>query len=217
VYESDLRFRDRRDAGRALAGEIAALSLVRPIVLALPRGGVPVGAEVADRLGAPLDVIVARKVGMPGQPEYAIGAVAEGADGAVMRHRADELGLTRQRLAGAVEAAMDEVRRRVDVYRGDGALPELEGRTAVVVDDGLATGATAEAAVLAARSMRAADVVLAVPVGAPDTVHRLSRDVRVVCLSTPERFTAVGLWYDDFDQTTDEQVLEILDAHRPHS
>lgn len=214
MHEADLRFRDRRDAGRALAGEIAALSLDDPIVLALPRGGVPVAEEVASRLDAPLDVIVARKIGMPGQPEYAIGAVAEGSDGVVLRQRAEELGLTKERLARAVEQAMDEVRRRVDVYRGGRPLPDLTGRTAIVVDDGLATGATAEAAVLSVRALRAAEVVLAVPVGAPETVRRLGRDMRVVCLSTPERFTAVGLWYDDFDQTTDAEVLRILDAHR---
>ena len=214
MHEADLRFRDRRDAGRALAGEIAALSLDHPIVLALPRGGVPVAEEVASRLDAPLDVIVARKIGMPGQPEYAIGAVAEGSDGVVLRQRAEELGLTKERLARSVEQAMDEVRRRVDVYRGGRPLPDLTGRTAIVVDDGLATGATAEAAVLSVRALRAAEVVLAVPVGAPETVRRLGHDMRVVCLSTPERFTAVGLWYDDFDQTTDAEVLRILDAHR---
>ena len=210
MHEAEPRFRDRRDAGRALAIEVAGLGLDTPIVLALPRGGVPIGFEVAKRLAAPLDVVVARKVGMPGQPEYAIGAVAEGSDVAVLRARADELGLTEDQLARAVDRARVEVRRRVELYRSGEQLRDLSGHTAVIVDDGLATGATAEAAVAAARARDAAEVVLAAPVGAPDTVARLARDVRVVCLSTPERFTAVGLWYDDFDQTTDDEVLSLL-------
>jgi putative phosphoribosyl transferase len=210
VGELDRRFRNRQDAGRALGDEIRALGLRRPTMLALPRGGVPVGSEVARALDAPFDVVVARKIGMPGQPEYAIGAVAEETDGVVLHHRPEDIQLSRERLKRAIDDAIGEVRRRVDCYRGGRALPDLTGRTAVIVDDGLATGATAEAAIAAARGLHAREVVVAVPVGAPDTVARLSELARVVCLSTPERFTAVGIWYDDFAQTTDAEVLALL-------
>ena len=165
---------------------------------------------MARALGAPLDVVVARKIGMPGQPEYAIGAVAEGTDGAVLHHRPEDVQLSRERFTRAIDDAIVEVRRRVERYRGGRSLPDLASRTAVLVDDGLATGATAEAAIAAARGLHAEEVVVAVPVGAGDTVERLSELATVVCLSTPERFTAVGLWYDDFAQTTDAEVLALL-------
>jgi putative phosphoribosyl transferase len=210
VHEHELRFRDRREAGRALAERVVQVGLSQPIVLGLPRGGVPVAAEVAARLGAPLDVVVARKVPMPGQPEYAIGAVAEGGGVVVLRGGPTDLGLSAEALARAVAATVVDVRRRVEIYRGGRALPSLAGRTAVVVDDGLATGATVEAAIGAVRAMDAAAVLVAAPVGAPDTVARLSALADVVCLSTPDRFTAVGLWYDDFTQTTDAEVLDLL-------
>lgn len=208
---SEIRFRDRQEAGRALAEAVASLDLVRPVVLGLPRGGVPVAAEVAAALDAPLEVVVARKVGMPGRAEYAIGAVSEGPGAVVLHHDAADLSLTERDLDRAVGDAVDEVRRRVERYRAGRPLPDLTGRTAVVVDDGLATGATAEAALGAVRARGADEVILAVPVGSPGTVARLTAaGARVVCLSTPSGFTAVGLWYDDFAQTTDAEVLALL-------
>lgn len=182
------------------------LGLRDPIVLALPRGGVPVAARVASRLDAPLEVFVATKIGMPGQPELGIGAVAEG--GAVVRSYAAPPGF--ERLA---EEARQELERRVARYRGERALPPLEGRNVVLVDDGLATGVTAEAALLALRQERPARLVLAAPVGAPDTVQRLGGPGladEIVCLERPGDLGAVGRWYDDFTQTTDEEVAELL-------
>jgi putative phosphoribosyl transferase len=209
---SERRFRDRHDAGRGLGDELRALNLGPTQVLALPRGGVPVGVEVAAVLAAPLDVLVARKVSLPGQPEYAIGAVAEGTRHVVMRTAASGLGLSDDEIEAAVDRARREVDRRVVRYRGERPLPDLHGRVAVIVDDGLATGATAEAALHAALEGGASDIVLAVPVGAAQTVARLESEVRVVCLSMPERFTAVGLWYDDFEQVTDEDVFAAIES-----
>lgn len=201
-----MRFRDRDDAGERLADAVvtAGLDLVDPVVLALPRGGVPVAAAVARRLGAPLDVFVARKVGAPGRPELGIGAVAEG--GATVGVGPDE---------PAAALARAELARRVEAYRGDRSLPALAGRDVVLVDDGLATGVTAEAAILGVRRCqpRPRRVILAVPVGAPDTVARLGAPGlahEVVCVHSPWNLRAVGEWYDDFTQTSDEEVRRLL-------
>jgi putative phosphoribosyl transferase len=201
-----MRFRDRRDAGAQLADAVAALELADPVILALPRGGVPVAAEIAKRLGASLDVLVARKVGAPNHPELGIGAVAEGG----VTVRLDDVG-------GRFDALADEARmeldRRVQRYRGDRPLPSLAGRDVVVVDDGLATGVTAEAALRSVRAGRPRRVVLAVPVGAPDTVARLRHEDladEVACVLEPPDLIAVGRWYDDFDQTSDDEVLAIV-------
>jgi putative phosphoribosyl transferase len=193
-----------------LADRLAQMELIEPMVLGLPRGGVPVAAEVASRLDAPLDVVVARKVTMPGQPEYAIGAVAEGSGAAVLRGGPADFGISTTSLERAVEASVVDVGRRVEMYRGGRPLPALAGRTAIIVDDGLATGATVEAAIGAVRAVHATSVLVAVPVGAPDTVARLSELAEVVCLSRPDPLMAVGLWYDDFTQTTDAEVLRLL-------
>jgi putative phosphoribosyl transferase len=209
------RFRDRVDAGRHLGRALWSLAPDDVVVLGLPRGGVVVAAEVARILDAPLDVIVVRKLGVPHQPELAMGALGE--DGTrvlnedVLRiARIDEPTLQR---VEANEAA--ELAARVRRYRhGHTRLP-LENRVAVVVDDGLATGATARAACRIARAQGARLVVLAVPVGPPDTVEALRADTDgVVCLTTPEPFLGVGHWYDDFDQTTDEEVADRLEAAR---
>jgi putative phosphoribosyl transferase len=205
------RFRDREDAGTQLAERVAELEPHDPVVLALPRGGVAVGAAVARRLRAPLDVVVARKVGAPGQPELGVGAVAE--DGAVVvdRSTTDALGIDDERVATLVRRTRREVARRVALYRGDRPLPPLDGRDAVLVDDGLATGVTAAAALHAVRAHRPRTLVLAVPVTAPDTADRLAElcDV-MVYLRAPEHFRAVGAWYDDFTQVTDAEVLDLL-------
>lgn len=205
-----MRFQDRRDAGLQLAARLQAEALQDPVVLALPRGGVPVAFEIAGAIGAPLDVLVVRKVGAPQHPEYGIGAIAEGGftvrDDAAMRM----VGVSAERFEQLAENERHELERRVLLYRGDRALPNLTDRDVVLVDDGLATGVTAEAAIHAARGLDARRVVLAAPVSATDTATRLSVIADVVCLATPARFSAVGEWYDDFGQTTDNEVLDLL-------
>jgi erythromycin esterase-like protein/predicted phosphoribosyltransferase len=209
-----MRFHDRRDAGRVLAGHLRAYAgRSDVIVLGLPRGGVPVAAEVAQSLGAPLDVFLVRKVGVPGHEELAMGAVAEGGvavlsealirDLAIPRHAVDEV-MARERL---------ELERRDRLYRGDRRQPLVRGHVAIVVDDGLATGATVEAAVQALRQLEPARVVVAAPVGSAETCTRLRRVAdEVVCAHVPPRFDAVGLWYEDFSQTSDEEVRALLAA-----
>ena len=181
------------------------------IVLALPRGGVPVAAEVARALGAPLDVFLVRKLGVPGFEELAMGAIAAGGvrvlnDDVVREARvAPEVV---DRVAGEQQAVLDQ---RAIAYRGDRPAPDIAGKVAVLVDDGLATGATMRAAVAALRRLAPAEVVVAVPVGAAPTCERLREEAdRVVCLLTPDHFQAVGRWYDDFDQTTDDEVRRLL-------
>jgi len=206
-----VRFVDRTDAGRRLAPLVVELGLVTPVVLALPRGGVPVAAEVARVLRAPLDVLVARKIGAPHQPELGIGAVAEGGGIVVDDASVRALGITPAMLEDLADRALDELKRRVREYRGERALASLEGRQVVVVDDGIATGVTAEAALRAVRRSDPARVVLAVPVGPPDTLARLRAVTdEVVSVVTTRRLGSVGHWYDDFTQTTDDEVRRLL-------
>ncbi|MCX7889433.1 MAG: phosphoribosyltransferase family protein [Rhodobacteraceae bacterium] len=210
-------FRDRAEAGRRLAGALAPLALRDPVVLALPRGGVPVAAEIAARLKAPLDLILVRKLGVPGQEELAAGAVAEGAvvfNPGVLA----ALGRTEADFAAAVAARRAEIERRRALFLGGRAPADVAGRTAIVVDDGIATGATARAALACLRARGAAAVVLAVPVAAPDSLEALAPLAdRIVCLERPADFRAVGLHYADFTQVGDEEVIAILDrfAGRP--
>lgn len=206
-----MRFRDRADAGRRLADRVAELGLRDPVVLALPRGGVPVAYEVAERLAAPLEVFVVRKVGMPGMPELGIGAVAEG--GILVRTPAVPALLDRQAFEALAETEQRRLDQQVQRYRGTRPLPRLAGRDVVLVDDGLATGVTARAGLLAVREAHPARLVLAAPVCSPDAAaafHPVADDV--VCLMAPEGFLAVGEWYDDFGQTSDEEVLRLLAA-----
>jgi putative phosphoribosyl transferase len=209
-------FRDRRHAGVLLGEQVRLLGLSESVVLGLPRGGVVVAAEVARALGAPLDVLVVRKLGAPGNPELGIGAIAEGGitvlnDGLMAR-----LGVSPSELEAVVGRERRELERRTAAYRGDRPPRPLEGRTAVVVDDGLATGYTARAAVAAARARRAAAVVLAVPVAAPETAAEFASLVeRVVCVEAPDFLFAVGAAYADFSQTGDEEVERLLAASAP--
>jgi putative phosphoribosyl transferase len=187
------------------------MSLEQPVVLALPRGGVPVAFEVAVTLVAPLEVLVARKVGAPGREEFGIGAIAEGSGDPVMSSSAALVGVGPSLFDELVRRERGELQRRVELYRGDRPLPPVHGRDAIVVDDGLATGVTAEAAIRAVRALAPARVVLAVPVAAPDTVLRLRAVAdEVVAVMAPEGFMAVGSWYDDFTPTSDREVTDLL-------
>jgi len=210
-----MRFRDRHDAGERLAAEVAACALDDPVVLALPRSGVPVGFEVARRLGASFDVIVARKVGAPYQPEFGIGAIAEG--GAVVAD--DEvlamLDIDHERFEVLAHREEAELQRRVRDYRGGRELPAVAAHDVVLVDDGLATGVTAHAAALSLGAAGARRIVLAVPVCSVDGADRLSAVVdAVVAVLRPHDFASVGQWYRDFTQTTDREVLDLLDRSR---
>jgi predicted phosphoribosyltransferase len=208
-----LRFHDRRDAGRQLAALLTGADLHDPVVLALPRGGVPVGAEVAAVLHAPLDVLVVRKIGAPGRPEYGIGAIAEGGEPLFDPMAVRGLGISDAEQARLADAARREVERRVERYRAGRPLPEVAGREVVVIDDGLATGVTAEAALQALAGRGPRRLTLAVPVCAAASAARLRSVAQVVCVSSPEDFRAVGLWYEVFDQTGDREVLELLAVH----
>jgi putative phosphoribosyl transferase len=206
------RFPDRTVAGRALAAQLGAYADRQDvIVLALPRGGVPVAFEVARALGVPLDLLLVRKLGVPGQKELAMGAIAEGGV-----HVLNPTVVIALRIPPEVIelVAADEVReldRRARAYRGERPPPDLRGRTVILIDDGLATGTTMRAAIVAVRARGAARVVVAVPVAAPDTVDELSPSVDdIVALLTPEPFAAIGLWYRDFSQLSDDQVRNLL-------
>ncbi len=206
-----MRYANRRDAGQRLGERLGSLGLVEPVVLGLPRGGVPVAFEIARRLDAPLDVLVARKVGAPGHRELGIGALAEGGQRVVNAEAMAALALSAEAFERLAVAEQEELERRVLRYRGDRSLPDVAAHDVVLVDDGLATGVTAEAALLSLRQRGARRVVLAVPVSSPGTARRLGALAdQVVSLLTPPDLRAVGLWYDDFDQTSDEEVRDLL-------
>jgi predicted phosphoribosyltransferase len=204
-------FRDREDAGRRLAEELTRYRDEDPLVLALPRGGVVVGYEVARALDAPLDIIVARKLGAPHQPELGIGAIAPG-DVRVLDEMAIQLlGISKAQIEQTVAEERREMERRLQCYRGDRPLPDLGGRTVILVDDGLATGVTARAAIQAIRRQAPRRLVLAVPVCPPETAETLRPLVDdLMALSTPPDFHAVGLWYGTFAQTSDDEVIALL-------
>ena len=205
-------FLDRYEGGRVLAGLLRTYAH-RPdtVVLALPRGGVPVAHEVAHELGAPLDVFLVRKLGAPRHEELAMGAIASGGMRVINREVVDELGITREQLDAAAAREERELQRRELRYRNGQPPPEVRGRTVILVDDGLATGTTMRAAVAALRQQEPARIVVAVPLGASESCEDLAAEAdEVICARSPEPFYAVGLWYRDFAQTTDEEVRELL-------
>ena len=210
-------FRDRREAGRLLAAKLAAYAN-RPdvIVLALPRGGVPVAYEVARALRAPLDVFVVRKLGVPGYEELAMGAVATGGVRVLNDQLVSRLGIPNHLIDAVAARERQELARRERLYRGGRPPPNVSGRTVILVDDGLATGATMHAAIAALRQLRPARMVVAVPTASPETCEEMKAEVDdVICAITPEPFQAVGRWYQDFSQTTDEEVHELLAPQDP--
>lgn len=207
-----MQFRNRVVAGQHLAAALTPYADRSDVtVLALPRGGVPVAAEVAARLNAPLDVFLVRKLGVPGRSELAMGAIAAGGVEVLSHELIRDLRISPRLVEQVAARERLELERRDRLFRGDRAPTIVRDRTVLLVDDGLATGSTMEAAVLALRPMEPATIVVAVPVGAADTCSRLRRlaDV-VVCLSTPHPFSAVGEWYDDFAQTSDDEVRRLL-------
>lgn len=212
-------YRDRSEAGRRLAErlirDLAPHLYEDPIVLALPRGGVPVAYEVARALRAPLDVFIARKLGAPGQPELGIGAVAQGGMLVLNERIVRHLGIPYEYVEAAARREEAEVRRRLHLLRGDRPEPEVRGKTAILVDDGLATGVTARAAIESLRERRPRRLILAVPVCAAQTAELLRPLVDALIVpQTPYDLTAIGLWYDDFEQVPDEEVVRLLNAHR---
>ena len=209
-------FRDRSDAGRRLAARLQGYAN-RPdvVVLALPRGGVPVGYEVARALGAPLDVFLVRKLGFPGQEELAMGAIASGGVRVLNTNLLRRFHVPDHTVEAIAARELAELERRERSYRGSTAPPPVRGRAVILVDDGLATGSTMRAAAAALRRMDPTRIVVAVPVGAESSCEEFGGIVdEVVCAETPEPFRAVGQWYDDFSQTTDEEVRELLERAR---
>jgi len=204
-------FADRRDAGRRLAGELEPMAAEQPVIVALPRGGVPIAAELASVLHAPLEILAVRKLGAPGNPELAVGAVAEDGTGVLDQRTASMVGMDQATLDATLARESQELRRRVESYRDGRAATPVEGRTVIVVDDGLATGLTDLAAVRALRKAGARRIVVAAPVGSREAVSLLSEEAdEVVCLIIPARLYGVGMWYRDFAPVSDEEVLAIL-------
>ena len=206
-------FRDRTDAGQHLAGALGAYANRDDVlVLALPRGGVPVATEVAKRLNAPLDVFVVRKLGLPDRPELAMGAIASGGVRVLNRDVVDSLAIPDWAIEQVTRQEEEELQRRERQYRGNRSPLEVRGKTVILVDDGLATGSSMRAAAAALRQAGAARIVVAVPVASRATCDQLREEGNdVVCATTPEPFFAVGQWYKDFDQTSDEEVRDLLD------
>ena len=215
-------FRDRTDAGKILAGHLGQYADRRDVVvLALPRGGVPVAFEVAEKLNAPLDVIIVQKLGTPGQEELAMGAIASGNVKILNHYVIEQLGISQAQIASAVAHEQKELERRERFYRGDRPPIDVSGRIVILIDDGLATGSSMRAAAAAIRQRQPSQLVLAVPVASESTCAELKEEVdEAVCAVTPMAFYAVGQWYQEFSQTTDQEVRELLTraaARMPHA
>lgn len=208
-----MTFRDRSDAGRRLAKALSVYKGRNAVVLALPRGGVPVAAEVAEALDASLDLILVRKIGVPSQPELAMGAVVDGAAPIVVRNQEviELSGTTAEEFDAVCTEELAEIERRRKLYLGERTRAPIAGQVVIVVDDGIATGATTRAALQAIRNRKPNELVLAVPVAPPDTIERLRGEVdALICLEAPEAFGAIGYFYRDFRQVGDEEVVETL-------
>lgn len=212
-------FRDRRHAGQVLAQSLSGYSKRSDVlVLGLPRGGVPVAFEVAQALFAPLDVFIVRKLGVPGHEEYAMGAIASGGIRVLNTNVIHMLGISEAALEEVTAAEQVELDRREALYRQNRPAPVLTSRSVILVDDGLATGATMLAAVKALKSQHPARIVVAVPTASAEVCEQMGRDAdEVVCATTPEPFRAVGRWYEDFDQTSDDEVRALLDLARSNA
>lgn len=211
MKEVDVNFRDRVEAGRILAHRLTKYADQRPIVLGLPRGGVPVAFEVAKALKAPLDVYVVRKLGVPGHEELAMGAIASGDVRVLNKRVIEDLRISEEAIEAETRKEQQEVQRRERLYRGDRPPLDVSNRTVVLVDDGIATGSTIKAAIAALKKQKAGRIVVAVPVAPASTIEELKREVdEVICVSTPEFFYAISLWYEEFPQTSDEEVSELL-------
>ena len=213
-----MRFTNRRDAGQRLAEALEKYKEQRPVILALPRGGVPVAAEISTRLSALLDLILVRKIGVPAQPELAMGAVADGATPIVVRNEEiiREVGVDDPSFRRAQDHELKEIERRRRCYLGDRPFVDIADRLAIIVDDGVATGATTRAALRSASSRKPSQIVLAVPVAPARAVAQLRQEVdEVICLQTPKDFYAIGAYYDDFAQVSDDEVRRLLLDHRP--
>jgi len=211
-------FRDREQAGKTLAQALKGLDGDEVVVLAIPRGGVVVGSEVAKELGATLDVIVTRKIGAPGEPEFALGAVTQTGEVILDEPSIDMLHVPQDYLDREVASQREEVKDRMRRFRGDRPIPSLKGKVVVIVDDGIATGNTILAALRSVRMQGARSVIVAVPVGPAETIAKLTGEAdRVVCLETPEPFFAIGQFYSEFNQVEDDEVRRILDARATES
>nr|WP_299242258.1 phosphoribosyltransferase [uncultured Halomonas sp.] len=211
---SKLPFANRRAAGQALAKRLSAEADAKTLVLGLPRGGVPVAAEIALALDAPLDVMVVRKLGVPGHEEFAMGAIASGDVTVLDDALVKRLNIDEKRLQAVIDAERRELARRETAYRGERPYPDLHEREIILVDDGIATGASMRAAIQAVRQLGAARLVVSVPVAPQETLEQLTGEVdEVVCVATPSNFRAVGQWYVDFGQTSDIEVSEYLGKH----
>jgi putative phosphoribosyl transferase len=209
-------FRDRTEAGQHLAARLAKYAN-RPdvMVLALPRGGVPVAYEVAKQIGAPLDVFLVRKLGVPGYEELAMGAIASGGVRVINEDVVRQLDIPGEVIDAVAVEEQRELERRQHAYRGDRQPPDVKGRVVILIDDGLATGSTMRAAAAALRKQEPARIVVAVPVSSPETCNEFRSEVdEIVCVVTPEPFRGVGMWYKNFSQTTDEEVRELLERAR---
>ena len=205
-------FRDRTEAGQVLASKLTKyLNQVNTVILALPRGGVPVAYEIGKELGLPVDIFVVRKLGVPGHEELAMGAIASGGVRHINRNVVDQLRIDSETIDVASRREQKEIERREQLYRGQRPPVDVRNKTVILVDDGLATGSTMRAAIAALRQHRPARIVVAVPAAAPQTCSEIADEVdEIICAATPEPFYAVGQWYQEFSQTTDEEVRDLL-------
>lgn len=204
-------FQNREEAGKNLALELFVFKKEKPFVLAMPRGGVPIGYEIAKVLHAPLSVIIVRKIGLSSNPEFGIGAIAEGGIKVLDKTTIEMMGVDEEELKDTIKLEEDELKRRVEMYRDGQPLPDFAGKTVILVDDGMATGITAKAAIESVKKLNPQKIILASPVCALDTAESLQSKVdRVICLITPFQFSAVAFWYRNFSQISDEEVVNLL-------